>query len=233
MTDASEKSWTEDDLTPVVTGGTTGAFLTMALCEGVKYTGRKDYLDAAIKSFDYYYKEFQERGFTMGGAQDIFTIDKESAMPLLSAGLSLYELTGEEKYIDCAEQAAWYLTTWQWCYTRNLNPDSSLAKVGYDSFGGTSVSIHGPGNDPYALFYVHDLYDLAELTGNEMWAQRAHAPGATAPTASPTARWWPTAGPIPAGGQHEARGLGGSYSRGFTSGWWRGPRLFGWKTCAA
>ena len=36
------------------------------------------------------------------------------------------------------------------------------------------VSIHG-GMDPYALFYVHELCDLAEYTGNDQWHQRASA----------------------------------------------------------
>ena len=205
------KSWTEDDLTPVVSDGTTGAFLTMALCEGARNTGRLDYLAAARRSYDWYYGEFMDRGFTMGGAQDIFTIDKESAMPLLAAGLALYDLTGDESYIECAENAAWYLTTWQWCYSRPLDPDSSLAKAGYDSFGGTSVSIHGPGHDPYALFYVHDLYDLAELTGNEMWAQRAAAAWRNGADGVSDGSMIADGRPIPAGGQHEARGLGGNF----------------------
>jgi hypothetical protein len=133
------------------------------------------------------------------------------AMPLLSAGLALHEQTGDKKYVVCAENAAWYLSTWQWCYTRRFEKGSSLYEVGYDSFGGTSVSIHGPACDPYALFYVHDLLELAKLTGNEMWAQRARAAwrngadGVSDGTLTADGRL------IPAGGQHEARGLGGSF----------------------
>jgi len=205
------KSWTEDDLSPVVVDGTTGAFLTMALCSGVRNCGRQDYLDAAITSYGYYYEEFMARGFTMGGAQDIFTIDKESAMPLLSAGLALHELTGETKYISCAVDAAWYLTTWQWCYTRRFEEGSSLDTVAYDSFGGTSVSIHGPGNDPYALFFVNDLYDLAKLTGNVMWAQRARAAWRNGADGVSDGTMVVDGRPIPLGGQHEARGLGGGF----------------------
>lgn len=205
------KSWTEDDLQPVLRDGTTGAFLTMALCQGARCTGRMDYLEAARRSYDYYYQEFCSQGFTMGGAQDIFTIDKESAMPLLKAGLSLYRLTGEKDYLDKAEDAAWYLATWQWCYTRKLHPDSTLSKLGYDSFGGTSVSIHGPGQDPYALYYVHDLYDLAELTGHRQWAQRAHAAWCNGMDGVSDGTMVADGRLIPPGGQHEARGLGGGF----------------------
>ena len=153
------KSWAEDDLTPLIKDGTSGSFLTLALCEAVKYTGRKDYLDAARKSYDYYYTEFVERGYSMGGALDIFSIDKESAMPLLSAGLLLYELTHDKSYITCAENAAWYLTTWQWCYTRKLRKGSTLDQLLYNSFGGTSVSIHDPGNwrANYSSFFIKNV----------------------------------------------------------------------------
>ena len=202
------KSWYEDDLTPVLKDGTTGAFLTMALCEGAKRTGRMDYLEAACRSYSYYYNEFMRQGFTMGGAQDIFTIDKESAMPLLKAGLALYHITGDNSYISKAEDAAYYLATWQWCYTRKLDENSTLYKLGYNSYGGTSVSIHGAGQDPYALYYVHDLYDLAVLTGNVEWAERAHAAWCNGMDGVSDGTMIADGRLIPRGGQHEARGIG-------------------------
>lgn len=202
------KSWAEDDLSPIVENGTTGAFLTMALCEGAANTGKQEYLDCAIQSYRYYYNEFIEQGYTMGGAQDCFSIDKESCIPLLKAGLRLYELTGEGKYLDCAENAAWYLSTWQWHFTREFPAGSSLQLAGYDTFGGTTVSIHGAGQDPYALYYVNDLYDLADYTGNEMWAERAHAAWRNGHDGVSDGTLVVNGRPIPAGGQHEARAIG-------------------------
>ena len=35
------KSWAEDDLTPLVRDGTSGSFLTLALCEAARCTGGK------------------------------------------------------------------------------------------------------------------------------------------------------------------------------------------------
>ena len=94
------KNWREKDLTPIVEDGSTGAFLTMALIEGARRTGREDYREAALRSFDYYYREFMENGFTRGGALDIFSIDKESCIPMLKGGLMLYDRTGEDKYLE-------------------------------------------------------------------------------------------------------------------------------------
>lgn len=167
------KSWLEKDLSPAVQEGSTGAFLSMALCEASKRTGEKKYLDAAIKSCVYYSRELDENGFTTAGALDIFTIDKESCIPLLKGNLMLYDITADSRYLEGAEKAAWYLSTWQWHYSRQFPADSLLAQMGYDIFGGTAVSIHG-GMDPFALNYVHEIYDLTKHTGNPQWRQRAN-----------------------------------------------------------
>lgn len=167
------KSWLEKDLSPAVQEGSTGAFLSMALCEAARRTGERQYLDAAVKSCSYYSQELDKNGFTTAGALDIFTIDKESCIPLLKGNLMLYALTKEPVYLENAEKAGWYLSTWQWHYSRKFPRDSLLAQMGYDIFGGTAVSIHG-GMDPFALNYVHEIYDLAEYTGKEQWKQRAN-----------------------------------------------------------
>jgi uncharacterized protein YyaL (SSP411 family) len=167
------KSWLENDLTPAVVEGTTGAFLSMALCEGARKTGRKDYLEGAERSCRYYIQELTENGFTTAGALDVFSIDKESSIPLLKGNLMLYYLTNKKEFLENAEKAAWYLSTWQWHYTRNYPQGSLLHSMNFDTFGGTAVSIHG-GMDPFALNYIHEICDLAELTGNPQWKQRAN-----------------------------------------------------------
>ncbi len=167
------KSWLESDLSPAVKTGTTGAFLSMALCEGAVRTGREDFREAALKSCRYYNQELLKNGYTTAGALDIFTIDKESSIPLLKSNLMMYRLTGEAEFLENAVRAGWYLSTWQWHYTRNYPKGSLLQEMQFDTFGGTAVSIHG-GMDPFALNYIHEIADLAELTGNEQWKQRAN-----------------------------------------------------------
>lgn len=167
------KSWLESDLSPAVRQGTTGAFLSMALCEGARRTGNTAYLEAARRSCRYYIRELSENGFTTAGALDVFSIDKESGIPLFKGNLMLYSLTGEREFLENAEKAAWYLSTWQWHYTRDYPKGSLLETMRFDTFGGTAVSIHG-GMDPFALNYVHEMRDLSELTGNAQWTQRAN-----------------------------------------------------------
>jgi hypothetical protein len=169
------KSWLEADLSPAVTEGTVGAFLTWALGEGARRTGRADYLWAACRSYAYYHGELARQGFTTAGALDIYCVDKESALPLLKAGLTLYDVTGESEYLAMARDAAAYLATWQWHYSRPYAPDSVCGKLGYDTFGGTLVSTTHQHQDPYALYYVEELRRLGALTGEAEWEQRADA----------------------------------------------------------
>lgn len=207
------KTWYEDDLKPAAENGSTGAFLALPLCEAAIRTKKPAYLEGAIRCYGYYYDEFMKNAYSFGGAQDKFSIDKESGIPMLRVALALYALTGDKKYITCARNGAYYLSTWQWQHTHPLVPDSDLGKIGYDTFGGTSVSIngYGVGIDPYALPYVHELHDLAELTGEPEWAERAHAAWIHGADGVSDGTLAVGGIPIPIGGQDEAYGMGRPY----------------------
>ena len=207
------KSWYEDDLTPAISNGSTGVFLALPLCEAARRTGKPEYLEGATRCYAYFYREFMENAYSFGGAQDKFSIDKESGIPMLRVALALYALTQDEEYIECARNGAYYLSTWQWQFTHPLAPDSELGKIGYDSFGGTSVSINGfrSGIDPYALEYIHELHDLTELTGEPEWAERAHAAWLHACEGLSDGTLEVGGIPIPRGGQDEAYSLGRPY----------------------
>ena len=168
------KSWYEDG-TVAVKEGTVGAFLSLPLIEASRLGEKKEYMNAAVRSMDYYLKELGEKGFTTAGALDIFSIDKESSIPLLKGAAALYELTGEKRWLDGAKRAAWYLSTWQYTHTCRFGQESVLGQTGYDSFGGTLVSTVHEGIDPFALCYVPELYELYRITGEERWISRARA----------------------------------------------------------
>lgn len=204
------KSWYEDDLTIAIDNGLPGAFLVLALCEGVKYTHRTDYLEAAIRGYHYFYSQFIRDGYAMGGAQDHFSVDKESGIPMLQGAMRLYELTGDEGYIECAKNAAYYLSTWQWQHTHPLEKDSLLGEFGYDTYGGTVVSI-GSGMDPYILPWIHELYDLTELTGEAEWAERAQAGWAQATIGVSDGTLHTGRSTLPRGSQNEAFTFGRAY----------------------
>ena len=157
------------------TKGTIGCFLILPLLRGYQHTGNEQYLQSAVKAFDFYYSELEELGFTTAGALDTYSIDKESASPLLRCCMKLQEVTGDAKYIACGEKIAWYLTTWMMHYTVQYPEDTALGQMGFDTFGSTAVSTPHNALDQYALRDVLSFKKLYELTGNIQWRERAQA----------------------------------------------------------
>ncbi|MBQ6804459.1 MAG: hypothetical protein IJP04_07375 [Clostridia bacterium] len=151
--------------------GSVGAFMILPLLDAFELTKEQKYLHCALKAFAFYNGEFQKNGYTTAGALDSHCIDKESAAPLLRAAIRLHDLTGEKQYISWAVDIAYYLNTWLWHYTITFPQDTLLHEIGYDTYGGTSVSAAHNALDLYALYYVPEFLRLAELTGNPLWRQ--------------------------------------------------------------
>ena len=155
--------------------GSTGSFLIPAILWAYAFTKDEKYLNSAKSAFNYYMNSLKQNGFTTAGALDTHCIDKESAVPLLSSAIMLYHITNDREYIKLAEYTAYYLSTWQWHHSVKFPQGSILYDYGYDTFGGTSVSTQHHHIDCYALRYVPYLIRLSELTGREIWKQRALA----------------------------------------------------------
>ncbi len=164
------KSWTDTGEIKIA-DGTIGCFLILPLITAYKRSGNEKYLNSALKAFNYYYSALERDGFTTAGALDTYCIDKESASPLLRDALALYEATSDARYLCCAENIAWYLRTWLMHYTIEYPKDSLIAKLGYDTFGSTSVSTAHQALDQYALRDVLSFLSLAKYTGNEQWKE--------------------------------------------------------------
>ena len=155
--------------------GSVGTFSVLPLFDAWERSGQQKYLDAALKGVDFYLGEYMKNGYTTAGALDSNCIDKESAAPLLRCVMRAYESTKDKKYLAGAEEVAYYLATWQYHYSVGFPADSQLAKLKVDTYGSTAVSAAHNALDHYGLYYVPEYLKLAELTGNEMWRQRARA----------------------------------------------------------
>jgi len=168
------KTW-DDDGNVVQKNGTIGSFLILPVLEAYRRTGEEKYLESAVRAFEFYYGELEKQGFTTAGALDTYSIDKESSSPLLRDALELYGITGDSKYVKCAEAIGWYLSTWMMHYTVKYPEDCVLTQMGYDTFGSTSVSTPHQALDQYALRDVLSFLKLYELTGKKQWRERALA----------------------------------------------------------
>ncbi len=168
------KSW-DCDAVVISKKGTIGCFLILPLLNAYKHSGEKKYLDSAVRAFDFYYQELEEYGFTTAGALDTYSIDKESASPLLRCCMKLQEVTGDDAYIRKGEKIGWYLATWMMHFTVEYSKDTVLGQMGFDTFGSTAVSTPHNALDQYALRDVLSFKRLYDLTGNIQWYERAQA----------------------------------------------------------
>jgi hypothetical protein len=168
------KSWDEEGRV-LAKNGTVGCFLVLGLIIAYKETGEEKYIESAKRAFDFYYGALVREGFTTAGALDTYSIDKESSSPLLRDALALYDLTEDKAYLEAAEKIAWYLCTWMMHFTVNYPENCLISKIGFDTFGSTSVSTPHQALDHYALRDVLSFLRLSELTGNVQWKERAKA----------------------------------------------------------
>ena len=171
---AFAKSWDKEG-NVISKKGTIGCFLILPLLNAYKRTKDEKYLDSAVRAFDFYYEELEREGFTTAGALDTYSIDKESASPLLRDALALYDVTENKDYITKAEKIAWYLCTWMMHFTVEYPDGCVIKELNYDTFGSTSVSTPHHACDQYALRDVLSFLKLYELTGYIQWRERALA----------------------------------------------------------
>jgi hypothetical protein len=155
--------------------GTIGCSMVWPLAKAYRMTGRPEFLQTAERAYHAYADDDLARLACTAGALDTDCIDKETAFPLLVAGLDLFEITGDEYYLAAAERAAYYLATWQWHYRGIYPPGSPAAALGYDTFGGTSVSVQHHHLDPWAALIALGWLRLAQFTGRVIWRERATA----------------------------------------------------------
>ena len=154
-------------------GGTVGGFTLLGLLYVYSATGNKKYLDCAIKAHDLYYSRDIDSFVCLAGALDCNSVDKESSYPFIKSSLMLYEITGQDIYLERAKKAAYYFISWMFFYNVITAFDSDFNRYGYSTVGGTAISAEHNAIDAWASITIPDLWRLYELTGNEVWLKTA------------------------------------------------------------
>lgn len=149
--------------------GTIGGFISVALIEAYKITKDTKYLDCAIRSVDFYFTRDIDHFVCTAGAIDCTCVDKETAAPFIKAGIELYEITGDNAYLEKAKKAAYYFLSWMFCYNVLYDDKAEFVEYGYHTAGGTSVSVQHPALDQYGELIVYDLLRLNRYTKEDIW----------------------------------------------------------------
>ena len=153
--------------------GTAGCYLASGLCSAFTEFKKPEYMTAARRAFEFYYREFMECGYTTAGALDTCCVDKESAIPLLETAVRLYEIEGKRLDLERAVVVSRYLATWQYHYDVEFPDKSILRQLEYLTRGGTAVSVQHHHIDCYGLVFYEIWMKLTSLTGDPVWRERA------------------------------------------------------------
>lgn len=139
-------------------------------------TGKEDYLYAAKKAGEYVYDHSYRTDTYYGGTPDgQNVIDKEAGVMALYAFDSLYQATGEEKWLDAAQHAAVF--TASFIYTFDFTVWGKEPYNIYRDLVGTSgISRISTGNsavDPFSAYLYYEYFKLYVYTGNTFYYEFA------------------------------------------------------------
>ena len=131
-------------------------------------TGNEKYKEAAIKagewSYDNIYKNMEYRGSTCDNT-DI--MDNESGIYAMFGFLSLYDLTGEERWLEALLGAADYTETWTYSWNFPVYCSNTYSPLSKHSISGQSpVTIGTGGGDMYMAACAYIYYRIYIITGD-------------------------------------------------------------------
>lgn len=87
-------------------------------------TGKEKYKGAAMKAAEYCYENVHKKYLYVACVIDNpQTIDSESGQQALNGFLAIYDLTGDRKWLEAAEQAAIYTASWTFMYDVPVETD--------------------------------------------------------------------------------------------------------------
>lgn len=128
----------------------------------------KKYKTAALKAGNFCLKQIHIPYCYMGCVIDqSYVIDRESGQKMVEAALCLYDLTGEEQWIDVARQAAYYCMSY--CYVWNIPPQPGKPMpISSDktTVGLTLITTSHSGGDCGMAYNSFEFFRLYVLTGD-------------------------------------------------------------------
>lgn len=122
-------------------GSTAGAIVPAGLALASQTFGESRYLYAAEGLADKFYHEFVLKGYTTGGPAEILsTPDSESAFALFESYVTLYEVTGNRKWLVCAKDLLPVCASWVVSYDFQFPEHSIMHQINAHSTGSVWAS---------------------------------------------------------------------------------------------
>ncbi len=164
---------------------TGGAMAVGGLALAANYFNNTEYLQVAKEAAASYFDNYKLVGFTSGACGDILqNADSETAIALTTAMMTLYEVTGEQQYLDQTKYLADYTSSWTVSFPYVLPKNTPLAKLGANLTGAVWASTQNKHGAPGFCTQSGDvLFKLYRSTGDVLYADlmrdviHAHAEG--------------------------------------------------------
>jgi hypothetical protein len=142
-----------------------------------RYYGMPAYLQVARDAAEFYYeRDFVKRGMTTGGCADILqNADSETAAGFMEALMALYEMTGEDPWLEKSRQLANLTATWTVSYDYVLPSHTELAQLGAKLTGVYWASTQNKHGAPGICTSSGDsLFKIYRATGDRRYAELLH-----------------------------------------------------------
>ncbi|MFW5803184.1 MAG: hypothetical protein ACOCWJ_04630 [Verrucomicrobiota bacterium] len=150
-----------EDGSVTVPEGFAGCWFAAALAEAYDITGNRKYLDAALRSVDYY-RAFVRDLNCWGTPMDTsLAVDQEGILSFIRATARLYQSSGESRFKEMLDEGARYEYLWRFGF--RTRPDvPPLKDSRWNSCGGSLTSVSNPHIHPMGILVSGELAILAK-----------------------------------------------------------------------
>lgn len=131
-------------------GGTaSGASVIGALVKAWKFFDDEKYLNVAKSSGEKYYTDFVARGISYGGpGEALCAPDSESAYALTESMTLLYEATGENRWLDYAQDSLRLFSSWVMPYSFKFPDECEFARLKINTVGSVFANVQNKHSAP-------------------------------------------------------------------------------------
>ncbi len=156
------------------------------LALAARYYQNPRFLQIAKEAAAFYYnRDFVKLGMTTGACADILqNADSETAAGFMTSLMTLYEATGDLKWLEKSRNLANLLSTWAVSYDYELPPNTELAQLGAKLAGAVWASTQNKHGAPgFCTSSGDPLFKIYRATGSTLYAGlirdviHAHAEG--------------------------------------------------------
>jgi hypothetical protein len=156
-----------------VNGSTAGVAGVGALALASEYFKDPRYLDVAKKACRYYYERDFKKGYAGGGAAEIIqSPDSEAPWDMAESAMGLFEMTGENEWLEIAKNAVYMLSTWTVSYDYRFPPDCDMGRSNCHATGSIFASSQNNHSAPGLYILSGDfLLKLYRATDDDRFAE--------------------------------------------------------------